>query len=78
MRKQFIGPPNPGPDGAEQGHDVLVNGRLIDRGVKPGDVIEFPDDLVAPTADWPGVAFPAELWKDPAPVKELKKKDGDQ
>jgi hypothetical protein len=80
MRKKWIGPPNPGADGQEQGHDVLVNGRLIARGVKPGEVVDIPDDLVTPTKDWPGVQFPEPLWEDApaeAAAKALKKKDGD-
>lgn len=72
MRKRWVGPANPGPDGAEQGHDVLVNGRLIATGVKPGDIVDIPDELVAPTKGWPGVEFPAELWEDAPDGKRMK------
>lgn len=80
MRKKFVGPPNPGPDGAELGHDVMVNGTEFK--VKPGDVIDVPDEAVAERRDpktkavtWPGVEFPAELWED-APAESKKKGEG--
>lgn len=80
MRKRWIGPPNPGPDGEDLGHEVSVAGRDFGT-VKHGDVIDIPDDLVAPRKNpktkavtWPGVEFPADLWAD-APA-ETKKGDG--
>lgn len=84
MKKKFVGPPNPGPDGAEQGHEVVVAGRSFGL-VKPGEVVELPDELVAPRLDpktkavkWPGVEFPAALWEDVAErPKQEKKKDGE-
>lgn len=75
MRKRWIGPPNPGADGEEQGHEVTIAGRDFGL-VKPGDVIDVPDELVAATEDWPGVVFPGELWEDAGQRKQIKK-DGD-
>jgi hypothetical protein len=69
MKVRWVGPPNPGPDGQEAGHDVTVAGREFGN-VKPGDVVDVPDELAAQ------VVFPPTLWE---PVKAAKavKKDGD-
>lgn len=75
MRKKFIGPPNPGPGGVEQGHDLSVAGQQYH--VKPGEVIDFPDELVKATDDWPGVAFPESLWEDAPAEKSRAKKSND-
>lgn len=80
MQKRFIGPANPGPDGEDAGHDVLVGGRSFGI-VKTGEVLEIPEDawaeLVATheAADCPLPTWSTELWEDvKAPAK---KKGGD-
>lgn len=70
MRVRWIGPPNPGPDGQEQGHEVTCAGR--DLGVvKPGEVLDVPDDIAAL------VVFPDTLWEPVKAAKSITKKDGD-
>lgn len=71
MQKRFIGPENPGQDGKDQGHDVLVAGNQLGT-VRSGEVLEVPDDLAKE------VAWPESLWEDvkaTAPAK--KKSEGD-
>lgn len=69
MKRKFIGPPNPGPDGEDQGHDVRVAGRSFGA-VKSGEVLEIPDEaweeLVAEhkAAKCPLPVWSEELWED--------------
>lgn len=80
MRKRFIGPENPGPDGADLGHEVIVSGHKLGN-VKHGEVLEVPDTewdaLVAEheAANCPLPVWAEDLWED---VKaSAKRKDGD-
>lgn len=60
MRKKFIGPPNPGPDGTDAGYDVAVAGTRIGT-VASGGVLDIPDDLAQEAA---ASAWPDALWQD--------------
>lgn len=69
MKKKWIGPPNPGPDG-DLGHEIAVRGSYVGN-VRPGDVLDVPDELCTDvmTADGkavlvPAPAWSAELWED--------------
>lgn len=73
MKKKWIGPPNPGPDGEDLGHEVNVAGRYVGN-VKPGDVLEVPDELCAGTDDNPAPVWAGSLWED---VKSPAKKKGE-
>lgn len=42
-RARFVGPPNPGPDGEELGHDVPMLGRAV----APDELVDLPGALVA-------------------------------
>lgn len=66
MKYEFIGPPNPGPDGEDLGHDIVAAGTSLGN-VKPGGVLEVPDELAEQ------VVFSEELWK---PVAASRKKGG--
>lgn len=80
MKKRFIGPPNPGPDGTDLGHDVRVRDVAVGN-VKSGEVIEIPDELCQPVydrddpskVDVPAPVWSQELWED---VKASAKKSG--
>ncbi len=78
MQKRFIGPVNPDPETgeADAGHDVLINGRKLGK-ARHGEVIEIPDELVAATDDFPGVAFSEELWEDVRPAAAAKRVKGE-
>jgi hypothetical protein len=81
VKKRFIGPANPGPGRVDLGHEVNVRGRYIGN-VKPGEVIEVPDELCAATADDPAPVWPAELWEDvsdaPTAKPAARKKSGSE
>lgn len=71
MQKRFIGPANPGPDGEDQGHDVLVAGHQLGN-MRHGDVLDVPDEL----AD--AVAWPESQWEDvKASGRSSKKSEGE-
>ncbi|SEG44901.1 hypothetical protein SAMN04489712_105277 [Thermomonospora echinospora] len=70
MRKKFVGPVNPGPDGKDMGHDVVIGGRSLGN-VKRNDVIEVPADIAQMD---PAPVWPEGLWED-APAK--KKSEGE-
>lgn len=74
MKKRFIGPANPGTDGEDHGHEVNVRGRYVGN-VKPGEVLEIPDELCAGTDDDPAPVWPAGLWEDVKDVPAKKKGD---
>lgn len=87
MKKKWIGPPNPGLDGTDLGHEIAVRGEYVGN-VKPGDVLDVPDELCADVFAADGktllVAAPAwssELWEDVQETQEaptlLAKKKGD-
>jgi hypothetical protein len=73
VKKKFIGPANPGPDGQDMGHDLVVAGRSLGT-VRSGDVIEVPADLAAsdPPPQWPD-----GLWEDVADKTARKKSEGE-
>lgn len=73
MKIKFIGPANPGPDG-DLGHEVNVRGRYLGT-VRPGDVLDVPDELCRGTDDDPAPVWAPSLWeavKD-APAAAKKK-----
>lgn len=79
MKFKFIGPPNPGPDGEDHGHDVVVRGRFVGNVVAGGE-IDVPDDLLADVKDKdgnvldPAPVFAESLWQ---PVAKAAAKKGD-
>lgn len=68
MRKKFIGPPNPDGKGEEQGHEVVVAGRTLGT-VRPGEVLEVPDEVAK------DVAWPDSLWEDATSPAKKKGED---
>lgn len=94
MKKKWIGSVNPGhhPETGEWhddlGHDVTVRGQYVGN-VKPGDVIDIPDELCEPVmktgpdgkpaVDDPAPSWPSSLWEDvPAkPTANKKKSEGE-
>lgn len=70
MKLRWVGPPNPGLDGEDLGHEVTAAGR--DLGVvKPGEILDVPEDIAAE------VVFPDTLWEPVKAAKSTTKKDGD-
>jgi len=72
MKKRFIGPANPGPDGEDLGHEINVRGRYVGK-ARAGEVIDVPDELCQDVRDPKTKAvvdaapvWPAELWEDAA------------
>lgn len=73
MRKRFIGPANPGESGEDLGHEVNVAGRYIGT-VRPGEVLEVPDELLVGTGEDPAPVWSPELWEDVEDVNGSPKK----
>lgn len=78
MRKKFTGPANPGPDGKDLGHDIVIGGFTFH--VKRNEVLEIPAETWKQIEadckqhDVPLPVWSEELWAD---VK-TSKKDGDE
>lgn len=85
-RARFTGPPNPGPDGNDLGHEIAILGR---RAVRRDDLIEdLPGDLLEEQADaWlmgdpdqpdQQYALPKALWQVEDQPKRRKAADKPQ
>lgn len=66
MRMKFKGPANPDSSGEDQGHNVVAAGCSLGT-VRPGDVLDVPDDL--------DTVWPAELWELVTDRSKTKKGD---